>query len=114
MIGKALASLPPALASCQTSRMSLQSDGSLRIAWLTDGYEAIHVQARFWPPDHLHRLAQDVADVALTNRTLHDLRRGLRQRFEGSFDMEAPDQDAPDRRVLISFHPPRGRPNPDE
>lgn len=94
--------------------MSLQSDGSLRIAWLADGYEAIHVQAHFWPPDHLQRLAQGVADVALTNRTLHDLRRGLRQRFDGSFDMEAPDQDAPDRRVLINFHPPRGRPNPDE
>jgi hypothetical protein len=54
-----------------------------------------------------------VADVALTNRTVHDLRRGLRQSYGGTFDMEAPDQDAPDRRVLISFHPPRGEPNPD-
>jgi hypothetical protein len=94
--------------------VSLQSDGTLRIHWLADGYEAIHVQARFWPPGHAQRLAQAVADVALTNRTLHDLRRGLRQHFAGMFDIEAPDQDAPDRRVLISFHPPPGEPNPDE
>jgi hypothetical protein len=94
--------------------MNLQPDGSLRIAWSAEGYEAIHVQARFWPDDHVQALAQVVADVALTNRTVHDLRSSLRQQFPGSFDIEAPDQDAPDRRVLISFHPPRSRPNPDE
>ena len=85
----------------------------MRIHWQADGYEAIHVYGRFWPPDEVRNRASGVADVALTNRTVHDLRSGLRQRFGGSFDMEAPDQDAPDRRVVISFHPPRGEPNPD-
>jgi hypothetical protein len=94
--------------------MSLQPDGSVRISWLADGYEAIHVYARFWPVEQLIAWASGVADVALTNRTLHDLRRGLRQRFGGAFDVEAPDQDAPDRRVALFFHPPRGEPNPDE
>jgi hypothetical protein len=93
--------------------VSLQPDGSVRIAWLADGYEAIHVRAQFWPAEQLAEFAGGVADVALTNRTLHDLRRGLRQRFGGTFDIEAPDQDAPDRRVLISFHPPPGEPKPD-
>jgi hypothetical protein len=92
----------------------VEQDGSVRIAWNADGFEAIHVQARFWPDDHLQRLAQVVADVALTNRTLHDLRRGLRTRFGGTFDVQAPDEDAPDRRVLISFHPPRGEPRPED
>ena len=86
----------------------------MRIAWLADGYEAIHVLARFWPDAHLQQLAQGVADVALTNRTLHDLRRGLRLSFGGTFDIEAPDQDAPDRRVVVHFHPPRGTPRPED
>jgi hypothetical protein len=91
----------------------VEPDGSIRIAWLADGYDAIHVYARFWPHEHLARLAQGVADAALTNRTLHDLRRALRQRFGGEFDMQAPDEDAPDRRVVLFFHPPPGEPNPD-
>jgi hypothetical protein len=92
----------------------MEPDGSVRIAWQAEGYEAIHVYARFWPAERLAVYASGVADVALTNRTLHDLRRGLRHHFGGTFDVEAPDQDAPDRRVVISFHPPRGEPNPDE
>lgn len=94
--------------------MNLQADGSVRISWLADGYEAIHVYARFWPSERMAQYASEVADAALTNRTVHDLRRVLRDQFPGSFDIEAPDQDAPDRRVVISFHPPRGNPNPDE
>lgn len=91
----------------------MEPDGSVRIAWQADGYEAIHVYARFWPGAAVTDYASGVADVALTNRTVHDLRRGLRQRFGGSFDLQAPDEDAPDRRVVIAFHPPRGEPNPD-
>lgn len=94
--------------------MSLQPDGSIRIAWLADEYEAIHVYARFWPAGQAADYARGVADAALTNRTLADLRRALRQRFGGAFEIEAPDQDAPDRRVVVNFHPPRGEPNPDE
>ena len=91
----------------------MESDGSVRIAWLADGFEAIHVYARFWPAEEVHRRAQVVADVALTNRTLHDLRRGLRLSFGGGFALQAPDEDAPDRRVAVFFDPPVGEPNPD-
>ncbi len=93
---------------------TVEPDGSVRIAWHADDFVAIHVYARFWPPGVVEQYASGVADVALTNRTLHDLRRALRQRFPGTFDIEAPDEDAPDRRVAIQFHPPRGEPNPDE
>ncbi len=91
----------------------MEADGSVRIAWNAEGYEAIHVYARFWPTDEVQRRAQGVADVALMNRTVHDLRRGLRQAFGGGFDLHAPDPDAPDNRVAIFFDPPRGTPNPD-
>jgi hypothetical protein len=92
----------------------MEADGSVRIAWHADGYEAIHVYARFWPTDEVQRRAQGVADVALTNRTVADLRRGLRQRFGGGFELQAPDEDAPDRRVAVFFDPPAGPPDPDE
>ena len=92
----------------------MESDGSVRIAWNADGFEAIHVYARFWPSTVAAERAQEVADVALTNRTVHDLRRGLRALFGGTFQLQAPDEDAPDRRVAIFFDPPRGEPNPDE
>ena len=92
----------------------MEPDGSVRIAWQADGFEAIHVYARFWPADELARRAAGVADVALTNRSVHDLRRGLRSLFGGTFALQAPDEDAPDRRVAIFFDPPTGVPNPDE
>ena len=91
----------------------MESDGSVRIAWQADGYVAIHVYARFWPKEALADYARGVADAALTNRSLPDLRRALRARYPGAFEIEAPDADAPDRRVRIVFHPPRGEPNPD-
>ena len=91
----------------------MESDGSVRIAWEADGYVAIHVYARFWPSQSLSEYARDVADIALTNRTVPELRRALRALHPGAFDFEAPDADAPDRRVRIAFHPPRGEPNPD-
>jgi hypothetical protein len=91
----------------------VESDGSVRIAWNAEGFEAIHVYARFWSPDVVAERAHDVADVALTNRTVHDLRRELRARFGGEFQLHAPDERAPDRRVAIFFDPPRGTPNPD-
>lgn len=93
---------------------AMEKDGSVRIAWLADGFESIHVYARFWPPGEAAVRAAAVADVALTNRNLHDLRRGLRQRFGAGFSLQAPDEDAPDRRVAIFFDPPIGPPNPDE
>lgn len=91
----------------------MEQDGSVRIAWQADDYDAIHVYARFWSPAELRRFAGSVADVALTNRSVADLRRELRREFAGQFEMEAPDADAPDRRVAVRFHPPPGTPNPD-
>jgi len=86
----------------------------VRIYWQVEGFDAIHVYARFWPSEEVQRRASAVADVALTNRTVHDLRRGLRQRFGGTFSLQAPDEDAPDRRVAVFFDPPAGVPNPDD
>ncbi|MEP7158125.1 MAG: hypothetical protein ABI797_01740 [Chloroflexota bacterium] len=92
----------------------MQEDDSVRIAWAAEGFEAIHVYARFWSVEELRRRAQGVADVALLNRNLHDLRRGLRQTFGGTFSLQAPDEDAPDKRVAVYFDPPRGQPNPND
>lgn len=92
----------------------MEADGSVRIYWQAEGFEAIHVYARFWPGEEVHRRAQGVADVALMNRTVHDLRRGLRQRFGSGFELQAPVEDAPDKRVAVFFDPPAGTPNPDD
>jgi hypothetical protein len=91
----------------------MEADGSVRIAWTADDYVAIHVYARFWPAAQLREYASAVADAALTNRSVADLRRALRRDFGGQFEMEAPDADAPDHRVAVRFHPPPGTPNPD-
>ena len=40
----------------------LQHDGSIRIAWQADGFEAIFVRARFRPSTELEAFAKDVAD----------------------------------------------------
>jgi hypothetical protein len=93
--------------------LTLESDGSIRIAWEAEGYVAIHVYARFWPLSTLTEFASGVADIALTNRSVAEVRRAMRARYPGEFDMEAPDADAPDRRIRVNFHPPRGEPNPD-
>ena len=91
----------------------MEADGSIRIAWNADGYEAIHVYARFWPSNVVQQRAEQVADVALTHRSVSELRRGLRVSLGGGYEFQAPDEDAPDRRVAIFFDPPRGEPNPD-
>jgi hypothetical protein len=104
----------PALWAGFAPQLGMEPDGSIRIAWQAQGYEAIHVRAPFWPSEQAADFARVVADVALTNRTVHDLRRGLRAELPGQFDLQAPDEDAPDRRVLITFHPPPGEPNPDQ
>jgi hypothetical protein len=91
----------------------LQQDGSIRIAWQADGYDAIHVRARFRSARDLDDFAKGVADLALLERTLPDLRSALRERFPGAFDLLTDEPvDAP-WRVIVSFHPPRGEPNPD-
>ena len=58
-------------------------------------------------------LAREVADVALLERTLPDLRVALQQRFPGAFDLLTDQPAAQPWQVIVRFHPPRGEPNPD-
>lgn len=91
----------------------LQHDGSVRIAWQADGFEAIFVRARFRPATERDAFATVVADVALLERTLSDLRTELRKRYPGAFDLVTDQPISEPGRVIVSFHPPRGEPNPD-
>ena len=91
----------------------LQHDGSIRIAWQADGFEAIFVRARFRPAGELEDFAKGVADVALLERTLADLRTALRKHYPGAFELVTDEPVSAPGRVIISFHPPRGEPNPD-
>ena len=92
----------------------IEPDGSIRISWSADGYEAIHVLARFRPRGELEAFARHIADAALFNRTLSDLRVALRAAFPGAFDLIPLQHDPSDPHVVVRFHPPRGKPNPDE
>jgi hypothetical protein len=91
----------------------LQQDGSIRIAWQADGFEAIFVRARFRPARELDDLAKGVADVALLERTLPELRTELRKQYPGEFDLLTDEPLSAPSRVIVSFHPHRGEPNPD-
>ncbi|MEA2025205.1 MAG: hypothetical protein U9O18_00795 [Chloroflexota bacterium] len=91
----------------------LQPDGSIRIAWQADGFEAIFVRARFRPAGDLEGFAKGIADVALLERTLPDLRTALRKCYPGEFDLLTDEPVSAPGRVIVSFHPPRGEPNPD-
>jgi len=91
----------------------LQQDGSIRIAWQADGFEAIFVRARFRPAPDLDEYARTVADVALLERTLPDLRTALRKAYPGQFDLVTDEPASRPGRVIVSFHPPPGQPNPD-
>jgi hypothetical protein len=94
-------------------RTMLEQDGSIRIAWQADGFEAIVVRARFRPAAHVEDLARGVADIALLERTLAALRVALQQRFPGAFDLLTERSGSQPGRVIVRFHPPRGEPNPD-
>ncbi len=95
--------------------MTGEMDGSVRIAWTAEGYDAIRVYARRRAQEELAWLATRVADVALLNRSVHTLRSALRREFGATFDVE-PGADrggGHESEVLVVFHPPRGEPNPD-
>ncbi|MBA3307861.1 MAG: hypothetical protein H0T04_04155 [Chloroflexi bacterium] len=85
----------------------------VRIAWTADGFDLIHVQARWRSRDELDRFARGVADAALINRTLVELRTALRREFPGLFELETARDDGRGTRVIVRFHPPPGEPNPD-
>jgi len=91
----------------------LQHDGSIRIAWQADGFEAILVRARFRPASQRDEFARGVADVALLERNLPDLQAALRACYPGAFDLITDRSLSGPGRVIVSFHPPPGEPNPD-
>lgn len=91
----------------------LEHDGSIRIAWQAGAFEAILVRARFRPSQQLEEYARGVADIALLERTLPDLRTALRKQYPGAFDLVTDEPFSAPWRVIVSFHPPRGEPNPD-
>ena len=93
--------------------MLIESDGSIRIEWNADGYEAIHVRARFRSREELAERARGIADEALFDRTLSGLRNALRARYPGEFDLVTREPPGRPWSVVVSFHPPPGIPRPD-
>lgn len=93
--------------------MLIEPDGSVRIAWQADGFEAIHVVARFREREELEHFARGVADAALFERTLHDLRVALRAAFPGAFELSTKEPHGAPWRVVITFLPPRRAGRPD-
>jgi len=91
----------------------IEPDGSVRIAWQADGFEAIHVIARFRDRAELETYARGVADAALFERTLHDLRVALRAAFPGAFELSTREPAGGPSRVVITFLPPRRAGRPD-
>lgn len=87
-------------------------DGSARIAWTADGFDGIRVYGRWRTRDELESFARGVADAALLNRTLPDLRTALRSTFGGTFDLDVRRR-RDGAEVVVSLHPPPGTPNPD-
>lgn len=85
----------------------------MRIDWQADGFSAIVVRAPFRTRLELEDFAQGVADVALLERTLPDLRTALRARYPGAFDLLTDEPVEAPWRVIVRFHPPRGEPRPD-
>jgi hypothetical protein len=92
----------------------VERDGSIRIAWHADGFEAIHVRARFRTPEELGAWARGIADEALLERTVRGLHARLRERYPGAFDLSTRQPAGQPGTVLVSFHPPRGTPRPDD
>jgi hypothetical protein len=91
----------------------IEPDGSIRIAWSADGYEAIHVRARFRSREELADYARGIADEALFDRTLAGLRTALRARYPGAFDLTTHEPQGRPWSVIVAFHPPPGTPRPD-
>jgi hypothetical protein len=91
----------------------LQQDGSIRIAWQADGFEAVVVRGRFRPRAELDAFARAVADTALLERRVADLAAALRAAFPGAFDLRTDQPIGGPWQVVITLHPPPGTPNPD-
>ena len=93
--------------------MLIERDGSIRIGWEVDGYEAVHVTARFRSRAELEAFARSVADVALFHRSVTDLRLALRATHPGAFDLSTRETGSGPGRIIVAFHPPRREGRPD-
>jgi hypothetical protein len=91
----------------------IEPDGSVRIAWQADGYEAIFVHARFRERGELEAYARAVADAALFERSVAALRVALRTSYPGEFDLSTREPATGAWRVDVRFHPPRREGRPD-
>ncbi len=94
--------------------MLIERDGSIRIAWHADGFEAIHVRARFRTPEELAAWARGIADEALLERTVRGLQARLRERYPGAFDLTTRERAGGSGTLIVTFHPPRSTPRPDD
>jgi len=88
----------------------------VRIAWDADGFVGVRVIAERRPAGELAEYARRVADVALFNRTVQTLRSALRHELGPVFELDTGlgRGDWRDDHVVVTFHPPRGRPNPEQ
>ncbi len=94
--------------------MTIELDGSLRIAWDADGYRTIRVSAPRRSHDELAEFGRMVADEALVNRTVAALRMALRHLAGATFDLDTRATGGGEPYIDVVLHPPRGIPNPDD
>ena len=94
--------------------MEPELDGAVRIAWLADGLTAIRVAAPQRSRAELDAFASVVADIALLERSVRDVRTALRDRFPGALESQVRDhgRDADAPYLLITLRPPRREPDP--
>jgi hypothetical protein len=95
--------------------MTVELDGSIRIAWSAEGHDMIRVYAPRRPPEELAAFARRVADHALVNRSVRELRVVLRSEFDATFDIDSRRARVGDPPfVLVRLHPPPGIPNTED
>jgi hypothetical protein len=93
--------------------MLIEPDGSIRIAWQADGFEAVHVMARFRERAEHEEWARGIADIALFERTFADLRAAIVRAWPGACTIGTRRPAGGAARVVVAFHPPRGEGRPD-
>jgi hypothetical protein len=95
--------------------VTVELDGSIRIAWSADAHDGIRVYAPRRGRQELTSFARRVADHALVNRSVRELRVALRQEFDGTFDIESRRERAGATPfVMVELHPPPGVPSPED
>ena len=93
--------------------MLIEADGSVRIAWEADGFEAIHVLARFRERAELEEWARGIADLALFERTYPALRSAIVRTWPGLCTVSTRRTPGSRPRVHVAFLPPRGEGRPE-